>query len=379
MIFNDITTDRGVITNIESDTRLSVSGYDNRPVISFSPGSSYTIYAPQELVVTSINSSTSLNTSRLSATAPDFDYNAGGTGGYQEFYRIKVATKELSGTGGSGSSGSNLDGGTTDFASAGVEVGDIVKNVTDASYGKITNVTGTTLTATLYGGSLNQFNAGDNYEVYYDYVNTRRYEFRVRYSGTTKVYAPGNERKRDVCLGYSSDCSTFTGTVTLPVHATSVVTIRDFDINNVEVSNASVTIPASTSGSIKVSGLDYYLHVSDDEIPGWFVRNKWHQLVYVAYSADYVPGGAGDCITNANCLTLNGYSGNDKHALVIIAGKETNTILDSSCNTIATTMQDRAIANMNTYYEMENCDPGNDIFQHASGSTTYNDQDKIIE
>ena len=378
MVYNNVTTKRGVIANVE-DTKLTVIGYDNRPAVSFSPGDSYTIYTPQDVVVTSVTSSTSLNTSRLSATAPDFDYNAGGTGGYQEFYRIKVASKKLSGTEGGTSSGSTLDGGATDFAGAGVDVGDIVKNVTDGSYGKITGVTGTVLTAALYGGADNQFDTGDDYEVYYDYVNTRQYEFRLRYSGTTNIYNSGNERKRDVCLGYNSDCSAITGTVTLPVHAASAVTVRDLDINNVEVSNATVTIPASTSGTVKMSGLDYYLNVSDDEIPAWFVKNKWHQLVYIAYSADYAPGGGADCVTNGNCLTLDGYVGNDKQALVIIAGEETNTILDSTCSTIAETAQNRSTGLINEYFEMENCDPGDDIFQHASGSATYNDQDRIIQ
>ena len=385
IIFNNVTTDRGVITGIDSNTTLTVIGYDNRPAINFSAGDSYTIYTPQDVVVTSVTSSISLDTSRLSAAAPDFDYNAGGTGGYQEFYRIKVASKNLTGTAGGTSSGSTLDGGATDFSAASIEVGDIVKNVTDGSYGKITSVSGTILTATLYDGTLDQFNPGDSFEVYYDYVNSRQYEFRVRYSGTTNVYTSGDQRKRDVCLGYNSNCSAFTGTVTLPEQTTSAVTIRDFDINSVEVSNASVTIPPGTSGSIKVTGLDYYLHVSDDEIPGWFVKNKWHQLIYVALSQGFVPGGGAACVAGTTCLTLTGAGApaNNKHALAIIAGDETGLVLAPDCVTAATGSQDRSTGLINAYFEQENCNSGTEYndnnFQQSASSSTYNDLTKIIE
>ena len=385
MVYDTTTAKRGVITGIGSNTTLTVTGYDNRPAISISPGDSYAIYSPQDVVVTSVTSSTTLNTSSLTAAAPDFDYNAGGTGGYQEFYRIKVATKSLTGTAGSTATGSTLDGGATDFSAASVEVGDIVKNVTDGSYGKITGVSGNTLTATLYSGADDTFAPGDNFEVYYDYVNTRQYEFRTRYSGTTNIYSPADQRKRDVCLGYSSDCSTYTGAVTLPEQTTSVITIRDFDINNVEVSNASVTIPASTSGSIRMAGLDYYLHVSDDEIPGWFVKNKWHQLVYVAYSQGFVPGGGATCVAGTTCLTLDGAGApdNDKHALAVIAGEETELDLASDCVTATTGTQDRATGLMNAYFEQENCNAGSkyndNIFQQAAGSSSYDDLTKIIE
>jgi len=370
LIHNNITSDRGLITGITNANTLSVAGFDNRPPISFASGNTYTIYAPQDVVVTNVPSSIQLNTSRLTAAAPDFDYDAGGTGGYQEFYRIKVASKKLSGTEGGGSSGSTLDGGATDFTSAGVEVGDIVKNIVDSSYGTITSVSGTTLTATLYSGTTNQFNVGDTYEVYYDYVNTRQYEFRVRFSNTPNVYTSGNLRKRDVCPGYNADCSAVTGTVTLPVHTTPAVTIRDYDINNVEVGNASVPIPASTSGSIRIAGLDYYLHETNGELPDWFIKNNWHRFVYVAYSADYAPGGAADCINSVNCLTLVGAGApnDDKQAIVIIAGDELDT-------------QDRSSATLNSYFEGMNSivtPPDNDVFEKAKATSIFNDQIKVL-
>ena len=52
-----------------------------------------------------------------------------------------------------------------DFVNDGVQNGDIVYNVTDGSQGTITNVTATTITATLVGGAENDWDTGDEYNV----------------------------------------------------------------------------------------------------------------------------------------------------------------------------------------------------------------------
>lgn len=54
---------------------------------------------------------------------------------------------------------------TEDFLAMGVEVAMIVHNITDGSGGLITNVTATTITATLTGGAGNDWDNGDVYRI----------------------------------------------------------------------------------------------------------------------------------------------------------------------------------------------------------------------
>ena len=87
------------------------------------------------------------------------------------------------------------------------------------SWGEITAVRPTTLTATLRNstGTTTDFNVGEGYEVYYAYMNSRRYEFRVRFSGTTVTNVVNESRKRDVCLGYTN-CTGSASNVSLPFY-----------------------------------------------------------------------------------------------------------------------------------------------------------------
>jgi len=92
--------------------------------------------------------------------------------------------------------------------------------------------------------------------------------------------------------------------------------------------------------------------------------------VYVAYSADYAPGGAADCINSVNCLTLVGAGApnDDKQAIVIIAGDELDT-------------QDRSSATLNSYFEGMNSivtPPDNDVFEKAKATSIFNDQIKVL-
>lgn len=427
---------QGILATVVDEDTLTTVDYDGWNVnpITFSPGQNYSIYTPAKTVVStdvSPISTTNLRTNRLTSSTPDFDY--------LEFYRIKSATGKLTGTTTS-YGGSTLYDTGQDFVAAGVQSGDVVHNVSDNSWGEISNVTTTSLTAALRndGGSRTYFGNGESYEVYYAYMNSRAYEFIVRFSGTAVTESINGKRTRDVCLGYT-DCTGTASTVALPYYslnssgtATSdssgltledsasnfisrfvtpgytvvnstdgsygiitsldasdeltvgelnngsendfdsgdsyyisapVVTIKDYDASENELGSASVTIPSGgAQGSIRVSNIDYYLNEQSGDLPSWFVRNKWYQYLYVAYSNDEAPGDNAVCSAGSDCITVNisGASENDIRALVMITGEELST-------------QNTSSGMLSDYFDdAENTD-GDDIFNKNTDSTTFND------
>ena len=459
LVYNDTTGVRAVITEVIDDNTIKAVELDNQtsPII-FTSGNNYTVYTPGIVVITDVPSSTVANTTRASVYNPDFDFFAGP---YEEYYRILTAADSFNSTATS-ASGNTLTDTSRNFINEGVIPGDIIENVTDvSSFGEITNVTTNTITATLYGGTLNTFTALDSYIIYHNYVYSRRAEWHARFSGDQETKTLSEKRVRDVCLGYSTnDCSVAPTAVSFSGYGgVPLITIRDYAKDGVtEVGRATFTPSVSSSGSLRVADIDFYptdrgyrglsgthngsngssnlidttenfndwgvqngdivrnitdgsigtvsgvtattltvsglslgtendfddddkYAVSSSELPDWFLKNKWHQLVYVANSAGDVPGAAAACIAGTNCLNLN-VDGipyyNDKHAIAIIAGEETETTLDASCNATAAFMQDRSTGLMNAYYELENCDQDDD-FQRAELSTTFNDQTRIIQ
>jgi hypothetical protein len=228
----------------------------------------------------------------------------------------------------------------------------------------------------LKGGNHVDIHASDNYRILYDYVDRREYDFNVRINSNSSVDGGFNEfptsgvRQRNVCLGYDSDC-TGTGTdTTIPGDAlTSMVTIRDYDNTGVLVGDATTTVPsAGAQGRVKVSGINFLLAENYGDIPPWFSKNKWHQLIYVAYSAGDSPNGGAVCTVGANCLTLNGGGSpdNNKRALVISAGEPLAT-------------QDRTSGNMTNYYESGNNNTGDDGFQTGEVTAIFNDQNRVLD
>jgi hypothetical protein len=132
-------------------------------------------------------------------------------------------------------------------------------------------------------------------------------------------------------------------------------------------------ISGTTTGMISTLGIQYDIDVDDIELPEWFVKNKWHELVYIAYppvTAEPVPGGATACTAGIDCITLNIGSNphNDIRALAIIAGKE-----DPGSDT-----QTRPSSSLSDYFEDENNSPGDDTFEKLAISSSYNDQVRII-
>lgn len=261
-----------------------------------------------------------------------------------------------------GSSNLLLEDTGKDFINLGVLVGDTVTNTTDGSSGIIESRTNTTITVTsLIDGTNNVFNPGDNYTI----------------TGSFK-------RLRDVCLGYdpdpypNTDPDTDCIDITSPATAFSgyggvpLITIRDYEVNGTTVVGRATFTPSSSStGSIRVANIDYYLSDNDD-IPGWFIKNKWHQFIYVAYSADYIPGGANDCVTSGNCLTLQVQrpSGpqiyNNREALVMAAGMQLPG-------------RDRSDASLGILNYFENANADNDlVFEKRDITDSFNDQISVI-
>ena len=385
------------------------------------------IEQPHIAVVTRVISSTALNLGQLAPTPPGLAEG--------EYYRIRTATRSLNGT--VGAPGSELlQDLNRNFSAAGVLAGDIVENATDGSFGLVSGVSGSDINTTLYGGGDNSFQAGDEYNVYYAYVNRRRYRFNLRYQGDPAIRSAGGMRRRDVCRGYGADCANDPVAATLPYHesgisgttgsATTGLILEDagadflqlgvvpgdtlfnttdgsagmvvavnrhfltagaldggydneFEAGDIyrisrpmliieDLRDASVVArtgltvtPGGAPGAIRTSGIDYYLSESPGELPAWFLKNKWHHLLYIAYSSGFAPAGGGFCTAGSDCLVIQDHA-DDTEALLVSAG-------------MALAAQDRSTGSITDYYEGENATlSGDDIFTRAGITATFNDQ-----
>jgi len=352
--------------------------------MEFRPGDSYRIYQPRQFVVDSVASETQLTADNYtSGTDPDFDNG--------EYYRIMPAANshtarveakfEALGV-------AYLDDLDETFIDDGIELGDIVENDVGA-FGEITFLTNTRIGATLYGPAQLDFWVGAAYTVYHDYVFSRKHEVHARFNGTQATNTDSNERVRDVCMGYNADCSAVSTPVSFSGNGgVTLFTIRDYEEDETtEVGSATFVPSSSSSGSLKVSNMDYYLHDVFGDLPFWFVKNDWHKLIYIVYSVGDTPDAAAACIAGTNCLTINGVdnvgaavvNSNNNNAIVIAAGMEINTTQDSNCNAIAATAQNRSNGRLNEYYESNNCSAGDDSFQEQFETNTYNDQLRVVE
>lgn len=84
-----------------------------------------------------------------------------------------------------------------DFKSCGAQIGAVVYNDTDGSYGLITAVTEDTVTVTLAGGTHNAWNYGDAYSIYI----TATKGSLISYSYTDKRYGHRAASKNDLTKG----------------------------------------------------------------------------------------------------------------------------------------------------------------------------------
>jgi hypothetical protein len=225
----------------------------------------------------------------------------------------------------------------------------------------------------------------------------RSYDFNLEFldeSATTiSMTDPdaANVRTRDVAVDISSLITTLTN---YSIQITDNYTVKGPNppCGSTTVSETrSLTVDVGKStGTMTIAGIHYDLDVDgfagldinsdgdfDDpgevdpvpsELPEWFLKNNWHHLVYIAYPAsELIPGGAVACITATDCIELNGSGSPDdnKRALAIIAGEALST-------------QDRTTApTIDDWFENEN-NNGDDIFEKADSSSTFNDQVRII-
>lgn len=168
----------------------------------------------------------------------------------------------------------------------------------------------------LQGGSEDNIDPADTYRILYDYVDRREYDFSIRINSNSSVDGGYNEitsngvRQRNVCLGYSADCSSASGSdTTLPGDSvTPMITIRDYNSGGDLVGDATVVIPntGTPQGRVRVSGINLFLSEETDNLPAWFIRNKWYQYFYIAYSSGGdIPGTVTSCTVSVDCLTLN--------------------------------------------------------------------------
>lgn len=92
-------------------------------------------------------------------------------------------------------------------------IGHVVYNVTDGSYGTITAETATTQTATLTGGTDNDWDEGDEYLIPKNEKPTRFLNFEVITGDLAKFYANVDDEKLILCVGHSP-LTAFTSTDT---------------------------------------------------------------------------------------------------------------------------------------------------------------------
>lgn len=374
---------QGVISDTIGTDTLEAEAYvgEGTVAIEFRPGDSYQIYQPRRFFVETVNSETRVTADNYtSSTNPDFDQD--------EYYRIMPAGNSQNARVDSKFEAGGIayfDDTSATFVTDGVEIGDIVENDVGA-YGEIVFLTETRIGATLYGGSFQDFWAGAQYTVYYNYIFSREHIFHARFSGNSRANTVAEERKREVCLGYNADCSAISAAVNFFGNGNQpLFSVTDYQEDEITtVGNVTFTPSNLSTGSLLLSNIDYLLNESSNDFPAWFVNNDWHKLTYVAVSPGDEPGAAINCSAGSNCLTANIVKSgattpnDDVNALVIAAGSEIDAKLDSTCLVALAAEQDRTNGTINEYFELENCDAADNIFQKQAEADNYNDQILII-
>ena len=226
---------------------------------------------------------------------------------------LPFQSRGIAGVAGAGASGLTLADAQADFLQSGVMPGDTLFNLDDGSSGMVTTISQRTVTVNaLHGGRANDFTPGDSYRV-----------------------------------------------------GKPLLIIEDLLDDNVVTRVGLTAPPGGASGSIRTSGIDYHLAEAPGEFPPWFIKNKWHRLVYIAYGAGFGPGGSGRCDAGVDCLVIRDRA-EDAEALVLSAG-------------MALGHQHRAGGSSAAYYEAENANPAvNDVFAGAPVTVTFNDQVVVV-
>jgi hypothetical protein len=222
--------------------------------------------------------------------------------------------------------------------------------------------------------------AAEQFRIHYNFVDSREYEFDLQFSGNTDEYITSGERKREVCIGYGNDCSSAASATTLSGDAvTDMVTIRDYDDSSQLVATTTLKIPATGStGSILVTGLDYFLDVDRGDLPDWFIRNKWHQYIMVAYSDGISPGGTA-CTPGTNCLSINirDFNSNDGSSTVLDTRTDVRALVMLTNDQLPT--QSWVNGAISDYFDdVSNLNIADDTFDKPRGSNLFNDLVRIF-
>ena len=115
---------------------------------------------------------------------------------------------------------------------------------------------------------------------------------------------------------------------------------------------------------------------SPGELPAWFVEDEWHHLIVVSYAEVERPGDLDDDCTidaDGSCLSLQW----DREG-----NKQDNTLTNVRAIAIAVggdLSGSRPSASPADYLENQNATVGDNVFARIDGSSTFNDQVRILD
>ena len=204
-----------------------------------------------------------------------------------------------------------------------------------------------------------------------NYINTvrRRFTFDLDYVGdpATVVIVDG-VKARKVVSG-----ATLNGTASVMIEES-----MEFPDGAGWMVVASTTLTAPIGSTAAFDTSIYYDLRDDDELPAWFSANDWSTYIYAKISADHVSGGADDCVTSGNCLSLDIQSAlgvrTDVRAALVAAG----TALagqDRERGTCPAGPPDNFICAL---FESANNTAGNDTAERNTPTVTFNDQVRVV-
>ncbi len=185
----------------------------------------------------------------------------------------------------------------------------------------------------------------------------RTYTYTLDYAGSGTTTSVGNVKTRQV---------TNTSPETIVMQDEITVFGTDY-----VVWTGTVTVPA---GSYVMDGI--YFDIEDNnELPGYFFTNRWHQYIYAKIAADHVAvntisgsPSTDDCLTAVPCVDLEiGGSTirSDIQAVLVGAGGQLAG-------------QNRSSGSMNDYFENNNATQANDTVDRGVIAATFNDQVRVI-
>lgn len=150
---------------------------------------------------------------------------------------------------------------------------------------------------------------------------------------------------------------------TFAASPTWVIEVTDRDAAANVVGGGTITFDNRTSGDLSVTGIHLAPVIDPAGEHAWYIRNKWHELVYMSIAPGYAPGQSNTCA--AGCLTLENSSppDADKSAVLLVAG--------------APLTGPRPSFALGDYFEQENADRDS-VFSVNFVSPTFNDTVRVL-